>query len=324
MAKVAAVHIGYLLDYASMLGMDAESLRTSLDPEHGFGQTTGRVDAEHYLDLFHHLCMESGDAHFGLNFGNTLNVRTLGFVTHVQQHASTLEQAIFIIKEYLAHSFSIIGLEDSVRSDRYFLRLFPTVEHPALIGHLMSAVQLFIYRELKLILPNLDPIQGITVALDISPLLQRMYGPLVKSGTDFEFELTAESRSMSVHRNGFGDLSSVAPKFIDLLNKELPNYGPFAKRVRRLILSLCDPETPAIDEVAVHFPMSLRSFQRRLSQEGTNFKDIRDGIRQELSAFFERDIHMQTKEVAYILGYSESSAYIHARQRWKKQAGTTV
>jgi AraC-like DNA-binding protein len=211
-----------------------------------------------------------------------------------------------------------------VQFDRYFLQLSTTIEDTTLKGPLMSAVQLFIFRELKLILPNLDDILDIIVASEISPSIRRIYGPLAKRGMVFQFELTAESRSTYIHKSGFGDLSNVAPKFIDLLNKELPKYGPFTKRVRRLILSMCNPETPAIDEVAVHFPMSLRSFQRRLSQEGTNFKEIRDTIRQELSAFFEKDMHMQTKEVAYLLGYSESSAYIHARHRWKKQTDLAI
>ncbi len=80
---------------------------------------------------------------------------------------------------------------------------------------------------------------------------------------------------------------------------------------------MCNPEIPNLNQVQKQFACSERTFQRRLTAEGTSFRKIVNEIKEELSDYLSNERHLKTKDIAYILGYSESSAYLHALKGWK-------
>ncbi|MES1180018.1 MAG: helix-turn-helix domain-containing protein, partial [Hyphomicrobium sp.] len=73
--------------------------------------------------------------------------------------------------------------------------------------------------------------------------------------------------------------------------------------------SLCCSASIDIRDAAGDFGMSVRSFQRKLSEAGLNFADLRNGVRAEIAkamlAFTDRSI----PEIAADLGYSETSTF---------------
>jgi AraC-like DNA-binding protein len=62
--------------------------------------------------------------------------------------------------------------------------------------------------------------------------------------------------------------------------------------------------------------MSPRTLQRHLSEEGTGFSELLDALRHELALEYVRDMQRPLGEVAYLLGYSELSAFLRAFKRW--------
>jgi AraC-like DNA-binding protein len=76
----------------------------------------------------------------------------------------------------------------------------------------------------------------------------------------------------------------------------------------------------SIDDVAANFNLSSRTLQRKLREEGSSFKEIVDKVRKELALQYLKDKNNQIKDVAYSLGYNESSAFVRAFKRW---TGTT-
>lgn len=72
--------------------------------------------------------------------------------------------------------------------------------------------------------------------------------------------------------------------------------------------------------VARHLNLSERSLQRRLGDEGTCFADLVDEVRRELATRYIADERLALGEVAYLLGFSDPSAFHRAFKRW---TGTT-
>jgi AraC-like DNA-binding protein len=101
-----------------------------------------------------------------------------------------------------------------------------------------------------------------------------------------------------------------------MLDKERYNNRPFSNMVRKMVLQMCKPEPPSFEEVVVHFPVSDRTFQRKLKDEGLSFRKITNEVKSELSTYLSMGNKMKTQEIAHILGYSEPSAYLHAVKRW--------
>jgi AraC-like DNA-binding protein len=66
--------------------------------------------------------------------------------------------------------------------------------------------------------------------------------------------------------------------------------------------------------------MSVRSLSRRLTEEGTTFRGLVDSVRHELAVARLRDPEVNLAEIAFLLGYSESSAFHRA---FKRRTGVT-
>lgn len=72
----------------------------------------------------------------------------------------------------------------------------------------------------------------------------------------------------------------------------------------------------ALPQIANKLHMSERSLQRRLAAEGTSFDSLLDELRRELSLRYLSDQRISIAEIAYLLGYSEPSAFHRAFKRW--------
>lgn len=72
------------------------------------------------------------------------------------------------------------------------------------------------------------------------------------------------------------------------------------------------------EDVAADLGMSLRTFSRRLKDEGTNYRDIVDDLRCDLAQTFITN-GMTLSEISYALGYADQAAFSTAFKRWTGQ-----
>jgi AraC-like DNA-binding protein len=72
----------------------------------------------------------------------------------------------------------------------------------------------------------------------------------------------------------------------------------------------------AQQDVAPLVNMSVRSLQRRLKTLGTSFQKLLDLTRRELAQNYIRDMETDLSEIAFMLGFSEHSAFSRAFKRW--------
>jgi AraC-like DNA-binding protein len=64
--------------------------------------------------------------------------------------------------------------------------------------------------------------------------------------------------------------------------------------------------------------MSERTLRRRLGEGATSFKRILDEVRRELAIGYVQERQLSTGEIAFLLRYSEPSAFQRAFKRWTK------
>ncbi len=72
----------------------------------------------------------------------------------------------------------------------------------------------------------------------------------------------------------------------------------------------------ADEKVAGQLNMSVRSLQRRLKEAGTTFRTLLEAVRKDLAATYIRDPDIELVEVAFLLGFSDQSAFSRAFKRW--------
>jgi len=105
----------------------------------------------------------------------------------------------------------------------------------------------------------------------------------------------------------------------------LAKLGPEANlkdQVEHLIASQLTSGSPTTQGVARELGMSERTFARRLAERGTTFGQTVDDVRRHLAERFIREPGARSKQIAFMLGYSEPATFTNAFRRWTGQSPT--
>jgi AraC-like DNA-binding protein len=115
-------------------------------------------------------------------------------------------------------------------------------------------------------------------------------------------------------------LYRILKQYLQRILDEMPREDELFGSVRRAIGELLRDGDPKIARVAKKIAMSPRTLERRLKERGVVFKKLMDDTRRRFALSYLRDRKNSLTDVAFLLGYSELSAFNRAFKRW---TGTT-
>ncbi len=111
-------------------------------------------------------------------------------------------------------------------------------------------------------------------------------------------------------------LLPIVQRHLDERLASTPEAGDWLASVRESIaLGVCDGP-PSIEAVAERLALSVRTLQRRLGAHGFVFKRMVDDVRRDLALRYLADGKNDLTEIAFLVGYSELSAFDRAFRRW--------
>ena len=73
---------------------------------------------------------------------------------------------------------------------------------------------------------------------------------------------------------------------------------------------------PELNDVGKQLGIHPQTLRRRLSAEGTTFKEIKNQLRRDTALHYLGKQGLSIEEIAYRAGFSESSAFIRAFKGW--------
>lgn len=88
------------------------------------------------------------------------------------------------------------------------------------------------------------------------------------------------------------------------------------QRIREIVAEELQKGVPSLEEIARKMATSERTLRRRLEESGTSFRALLDETRAELARSYVRNRTLPLSEVAFLLGFSEPSAFHRAFKRW--------
>ena len=91
---------------------------------------------------------------------------------------------------------------------------------------------------------------------------------------------------------------------------------PLIRRVQAEIRSRLVDGTPYIEDVADALDIRRWTLQRALADEGVSFSDMVEQVRHQLARLYVQQTHVPIADIAFLLGYSEISAFSRAFTRW--------
>lgn len=110
----------------------------------------------------------------------------------------------------------------------------------------------------------------------------------------------------------FGILSEHA----DALLRQLEAGKTFRTEVERQLMLILHLGNATIDSVSGQMAMSRQTLYRKLKAEGTTFEKVLDELRRKLAWHYMDGEKVSVNETAYLVGFSDPSAFSRAFKRW--------
>lgn len=111
-------------------------------------------------------------------------------------------------------------------------------------------------------------------------------------------------------------LCAVLDRHAEELLEKFPPRDSLIDQVRSIITGEFRGGDPSLEHVADQLSLTPRTLQRKLQELGTSHNEILDQMRRQLAMRYLREDRMAICEVAYLLGFSESSSFHRAFKRW--------
>jgi AraC-like DNA-binding protein len=111
-------------------------------------------------------------------------------------------------------------------------------------------------------------------------------------------------------------LYPILRRHLDQILAEMPREDGLLASVRRAIGESISNGDPTLTHVGKRIAMGPRTLQRRLKEYGVDFKTLVDDTRRRFALSYVRNRTHTLVEIAYLLGYSEVSAFSRAFRRW--------
>jgi len=90
-------------------------------------------------------------------------------------------------------------------------------------------------------------------------------------------------------------------------------------RIQRSLLA-ASSTLPTLQTTARLLHMAPRTLHRRLGEEGSSFRIIKEALRHRLALQHLRTPHLSLQEIAYRLGYTDPANFRRAFKRWQRQS----
>jgi AraC-like DNA-binding protein len=115
-----------------------------------------------------------------------------------------------------------------------------------------------------------------------------------------------------VSRYVFGVLSERA----EALMKSLQSSKTTRGQVESLLIPDLHKGDPSVEKIAERMATSRQTLYRRLKAEGITFEKLLDELRHKMALHYLNGKRVSVHETAYLVGFSEPSAFSRAFKRW--------
>jgi AraC-like DNA-binding protein len=265
-----------------------------------------------------------GDPAIGLKAGLQIESGDFDVVESAARSAPTLRESILCMARYfrLMNEAGELTLEESGEYANWCYRTTAGVQqHPAVNDFVIAAALTFARRTVSIWEPPVE----VCVAHArpaYADEYERVFSAPVRFGADYSGFVIRRDR-LEVPMLGANPRVSAAFELHarQLLDRLRSTEG-IAGRVREAVATQLGTGEVSMQSTAKRLAMSVATLRRRLEEEGTTYSDILDEIRKKLAERYVRDRTSAIGEVAFLLGFSNVTAFHRAFKRWTGVAPT--
>ncbi len=323
-STISVKAVGKITSAAAIAGVAPEELYRAVALEPAMlDDPDNRIPFSQLVALYEHGARLTGDDDFGLHVGERSNVKMFDIVGYAVANSRTLGDALSRAVRY--HTIWTDGADFSLEID-------------SAVAHLAYRYVDLNWAECRhdceMTMSMLIKFAREVTGVDWTPREVCFQHDAPRDNSAHERIFRAPVRfSMPVSKLVFDRallqlplieadpvLSAVLDRHAEELLAKLPRRGGLTDEVRALLRQAINGGDPGLEAVSQQLNLSPRTLQRKLKDEHTSHQDLLDEMRRDLSVRYLREPEMAICEVAYLLGFSEPSAFHRAFRRW---TGTT-
>jgi AraC-like DNA-binding protein len=320
-ATVLAAMVAGQIEAARAFGLPADALaaQAALPPE-ALADPDGRVPLDRFIALWEAIEAAPGSADFGFWLGRNTSVPNLGAVGYAMVHAPDVRAAFHCLTRFARVIGDVISPEIEERGEHVVFQRAEAarIARLSVLSAAAPVGTLTLLRELT----GVDP-GGLVVSASFQhppPAAPERY----RQALGCPVEFNAPAVSLVIQRRAFDlplrrsdqHLFAYLERHVRALDARVAADTSIAARVRQHLIASVREGEPRQSAVARALALSERTLQRRLADEGTTFAALVDEVRLELARMYLGDPKLAVFEIAFLLGYSEPSAFNRAFRRW--------
>ncbi|GAA4449420.1 AraC family transcriptional regulator [Nibrella saemangeumensis] len=319
-----------LLAYAGQREADLEQVckQSGLNHKALLTDTQTAISNQQVEQLWKNLSHQCHDPLFGLHFGESMQLAALGVVGQVILTSSTVGEALTNAGTLIGLLTDLFSLQLEHGPQQFTLHLIADPKKqesiPFTYRHLAEYLMVFTVHELDgLLLQRIRPVSvQMPYAISEPSKYARVFRcPVQPRQPGFSLAFSNTYLNQPIISANYA-LQNHLLQQINGLVKEAKEEGPLQTRIFNYLLTNSYLYAMSLEAVAANFNVSPRTLQRKLKEEGVSFLQIVDEVRQKLAVHYLTSGNYQIKEVSYILGYNEQSAFIRAFKRWTGKTPT--
>ncbi|QDQ89091.1 AraC family transcriptional regulator [Alcaligenaceae bacterium SJ-26] len=302
-------------------------LRKANLPEDLLSRTGHGLDTEQYFRFWQALEQEANDAMFPLRLVEMVSAEVFDppiFAALCSAHLMQAIQRLARYKQLVAPMSLITGVDQTgtlTVSPRWLS--VPTEQpwslHVAEIAFFLKLARM----------ATREPIQALQVMLPRLPPKEcakgyaQFFGVPVQQGQHPAIRFAAKDTFRPFLTANEGMWRVFEPDLRRRLS-ELDATAPTAERVRAVLLELLPGNAATIEQTAARLGLSKRTLQRRLEDEGENFRTLVNASREKLARHYLLNTDISGGEIAFLLGFEDPNSFYRAFQNWTGKTPDTV
>ncbi|HXQ71990.1 MAG TPA: AraC family transcriptional regulator [Pyrinomonadaceae bacterium] len=309
-----------ILKAAVARGVKAESLceAVNFDPS-VLEDPDSRMPFAQLVALYEKAAELTGDENFGLHIGESVALSAFDVVGYCALNSSTLGAAFARVARY--HSIWTDGALFTLETADDTSAIVYRYSDPSILEHRQDS---------EMTLATVTTLCRNIATPDFTPAAvefqhaapanltehERLFNCPVKFGaTTNRLSFPSAFLSLPIAKAD-ASLCALLDRHAEELLTKYPPRDSLIDRVRTVIADEFRGGEPSVERIADQLGLTARTLQRKLQELGTSYNDVLDQMRRQLAMRYLREPQMAICEVAYLLGFSESSSFHRAFKRW--------
>jgi len=281
-------------------------------------EENSKVDYSNFNSTFELALQQVDDPLLGIHISQTMNLSAAGLITQLAQNSSTIKEAIQYACEYAMLGCESLPMRLHETEYTYELVYYndQTWRHDSEITfqHTLEGSISFLLKQFE-VLTN-KKFTPIKVTLDYQPRVNfkkmEKYFNAPVFIRDYRNSIVFKKQDLNTRISSADhELLKHLVRFAEDRKDKLLERDTIVQQASKIIIDTL-PDRAMVKDVARALNLSVRSLQRRLNYEDTSFRDLLETL---LMEFAKKEIQKKKyslSELAYILNYSDLSAFSRA------------